>query len=110
MTKVFFAVSPFVDEIEIMGIDGEVYSIKPGKVILLPKINAEVFEKNNWGKIIGIYKDPNPNKVIELKMILAGKDPYKLRSTPSNHQSAPKSPTGLSRFTIRHSPIILRIL
>ena len=147
MQRVVFAVSPFTQEYEILGVDGEIYRIKPNEVIILPKLNAEVFEENNVGKIVGIYQDPgfdwerevlnrivgedtefyeedpvrewakeslkielsksnpDPDRVIQFRMIIKGLNPaqfYKSqgnKNTPPHHQthSAEPSPTGLSR-------------
>ncbi len=147
MQRVVFAVSPFTQEYEILGVDEEIYRIKPNEVIILPKLNAEVFEKNNVGRIVGIYQDPgfdwerevlnriigedsefyeedpvkewakeslkielskpnpDPDKVIQLRMIIKGLNPAQFyssqgnKNTPLHHQthSVEPSPTGLSR-------------
>jgi len=147
MQRVIFAVSPFTQEYEILGVDGEIYRIKPNEVIILPKFNAEVFEKNNVGRIVGIYRDPgfdwerevlnrivgeetefyeedpvrewakeslkiehskpnpDPDRIIQLRMIIKGLNPaqfyksHENKNTPLHHQthSAEPSPTGLSR-------------
>ncbi|AKG92416.1 TPA_asm: hypothetical protein GahPV1_gp04 [Geoglobus ahangari pleomorphic virus 1] len=149
MQRVVFAVSPFTEELEILGVDGEIYHIRPGEVVILPKLNAEIFEKHGVGKVVGDYEaefdweeyferfilgdtnlsdqiveedpvkewakfalkvelskpNPDPDRVIELKMVLNGKNPlqfYKSVGIKNAPQPAPNPvsnacPTGLSR-------------
>lgn len=143
MKRAVFATTPFLDqEVEFLGEDGEVYVLKPAEVVVIPYNNALIFEKDNVGKIVGVYggqrtdiskigdydlvkewaeqalqmelsKPPqqrNPDRIIELKMLIAGINPTTLlnpkesprinnkesiKTDPRPTHSYPTSPTGL---------------
>ncbi len=61
MKKVVFSVSPFVESLEILGEDGEVYFLQPNSVVILPELNAKALERANYGRIVGEFRQPERN-------------------------------------------------
>ena len=58
MKRVVVAVSPFAEPHEFLGVDGEVYSVVPNAVLILPELNAKVLEKHRLARIVGEYQEP----------------------------------------------------
>lgn len=145
MKRAVFATTPFLEEIEFVGVDGEVYVLKPAEIVVIPYANAMVLERAKVGRIVGQVNqndggydkldewdfvrtwaeqelqhelqkpEPDPDRVIELKMLINNINPEKVKASfkeaninnkafiktkpippTSQPHSHPTSPTGLS--------------
>jgi len=139
MKRVVVATSPFIEPHEFLGVDLELYTIRPNAVLILPELNAKVLEKHRLVTIIGEYREPeedpfekwqresidplefledsgeskdpvkawaeaelqkeyskpspDPNRIVELRMIAKGLNPAAILSNDTTRPAKPARPS-----------------